>query len=53
MPPRKSNVSAAAAEDSPKPPTKASRDEDDGLSVEVCARTPGAPQKSSPGIAGP
>ncbi|OAG12936.1 histone-fold-containing protein [Paraphaeosphaeria sporulosa] len=32
MPPRKSNVSTAAAEDSPKPPPKAARDEDDGLS---------------------
>ncbi|KAF2447611.1 histone-fold-containing protein [Karstenula rhodostoma CBS 690.94] len=31
MPPRKSNVSTAAAEDSPKPPAKAARDEEDGL----------------------
>ncbi|KAL1607845.1 hypothetical protein SLS60_002783 [Paraconiothyrium brasiliense] len=34
MPPRKSNVSTAAAEDSPKPPAKAAKDEDEGLSVE-------------------
>ncbi|KAJ4353388.1 uncharacterized protein N0V89_005117 [Didymosphaeria variabile] len=34
MPPRKSNVSTAPAEDSPKPSAKAAKDEDDGLSVE-------------------
>lgn len=45
MPPRKSNVSTTAAEDSPKPPKKVV-EEDDGLSVEVCARTHKAPQNT-------